>query len=84
MTTDAEYVAEDMALEFAESVSRIMESRGMTRAELARKMGVSRSYVTRMLQAPPNMTLKTLAAVGLALDVAPRVVLQTSAVPAKT
>ena len=74
MSTDPEYVAEDMAFGVAETVSRIMSLREMSRADLARAMNVSRGYVTRFLQAPPNMTLQTLATVGLALDVVPRVV----------
>ena len=73
MATDPEYLAEDMALNLAETISRIMELRAISKSELARRMGVSRSYVTRLLQAPPNMTLKTLATVGLALGVVPRI-----------
>lgn len=75
LASDPEYLAEDMALDLTEDISRIMQFRGLTKAELARAMGVTRAYVTRMLNAPPNMTLRTIATVGVALGVQPRIVL---------
>lgn len=72
MQTDPEYIAEEMALDAAETFARIMQMRGLTQAEFARTLGVSRGYLSRFFDAPPNMTLKTLATIGLALDAVPR------------
>ena len=68
---DAEFIAETMALRFAEEVARKIEARGISRAQLARNMGVSRAYITRILDAPPNLTLQSIAKIALALDMKP-------------
>lgn len=65
---DPEYVASGLALEIAEAITRLMEERGMTRAELAQAMGVAPTFVSRMLNAPPNMTLQTIARCSVALQ----------------
>ncbi|MBM3498125.1 MAG: helix-turn-helix transcriptional regulator [Armatimonadetes bacterium] len=44
-----------------------MNKHGISRAELARRLGKSRAYVTRMLNGQPNMTLKTLTLIAVAL-----------------
>ena len=68
---DAEYIAEMMALEFAEEVARRIKSKGISRAQLARDMGVSRAYITRILDAPPNLTLQSIAKIAQALGMKP-------------
>ena len=70
---DAEFVADGLALDFAEQVARAMKSQGLTKAELGRRMGVSRAYTTRILDAPPNLTLLSMAKVALALGLTVRV-----------
>ncbi len=68
---DPEYVAEELALRIAEDAARIMHQKGLTRSQLARQMGVSRAYVTRFFDAPPNMTLRSIARLALALGAFP-------------
>ena len=67
LADDPEFVADGLALEFAERVARAMKRQGVTKAELGRRMGVSRAYTTRILDAPPNLTLLSMAKVSLAL-----------------
>ena len=74
LAINPDYLAEDMAIDVTEGISTVMEFRGLSRADLARAMGVSRPYITKMLSAPSNMTLRTIAAAGIALGVRPRVV----------
>ena len=62
------YWAEGLKLEFAEAVGRLMEEKNMTRAELARKLGTSPAYVTRILRWTANLTLVSMAKIALALD----------------
>lgn len=45
----------------------LMERRKVSRAELARRMERSKPYVTQLLRAPSNLTLRTLAEVAWAL-----------------
>lgn len=70
---DPEAIADRMVLDLVVRVGEEMERRGMSAAELARAMGVSRQYVSRFLEGPSNTTLLTMVrfarALGLELQV---------------
>jgi transcriptional regulator with XRE-family HTH domain len=66
--SDPRYWVESMRFDFVEEVERMMEERGVTRAELARRLNSSPAYVTQMFKGLFNPTLLTLAKVALALD----------------
>ena len=68
---DPEFIAEGLALTLAEDILRVMKDNEVSKSELARRMGVSRAYVSRMLDAPPNLTLLTISKVALALELEP-------------
>ncbi len=68
---DPDYVAEYLALHIAEEATELMEQKGISRSQLASLMGVSKAYVTRILNAPPNLTLRSIAALALALETRP-------------
>ena len=70
---DPEFIADGLALAIAEDIAEAMAAKGISKAELARTLGVSRSYVTRVLDAPPNLTLVSIAKVALALGLTPEV-----------
>lgn len=53
--------------EFVEGIHRLMEERGVSRAELARRLGTSRAYVTKLLGGNANFTLETMTKVAMAL-----------------
>lgn len=55
-----------MFMEFCEVVLAEMEKQKITRAELARRMGVSRAYVSKLFKGC-NMTVDSMAKVALAL-----------------
>ena len=68
MTTfekDPDFVAERLALDVTEEAIQLMEEKGITRAELAELMDVSRPYATRVLHAPPNLTLRCPVGAGI-------------------
>ena len=65
---DPQYWVEQMRFDFVEEVERLMQERGINRAELARRLEASPAYVTQMLKALFNPTLLTLTKVALALD----------------
>ena len=52
----------------SEVIRALMESRGVSKAELARRVGKSRAYVTQSLGGDRNMTLSTLARFADALN----------------
>jgi transcriptional regulator with XRE-family HTH domain len=62
-----DYWADIPITEFGEDVCRLMEEQGVSRAELARRLGTSRAYVTKLLGGNANFTLQTMAKVAMAL-----------------
>jgi plasmid maintenance system antidote protein VapI len=53
--------------EFIEDIWRLMEEQKVSRAELARRLGTSRAYVTKLLGGNANFTLQTMTKVAMAL-----------------
>lgn len=51
---------EEYLLHFSNQAAQIMEAKGLTRTELAKKMGVSKPYVTELLSGKPNLTLASM------------------------
>lgn len=58
----------DHALEIIYLVSIEMEKQGLTQKELAERMGMSTSRLSKLLNSQNNMTLETIAKFELALD----------------
>jgi len=65
---DPEFRAEEILFDLTEKIYEIMEKKGINRTELARRMGVDKSYVTRLLGGPPNITIETLTKIAIALE----------------
>ena len=55
------YERESLAFDAAEMIAYLMAEKGMKRAELAKAIGRSRSYVTQLLSGRRNMTIHTMA-----------------------
>lgn len=64
----ADYWIDGPITEFVEDLSRLMEEQRVTRAELARRLGTSRAYITKMLGGNANFTLLTMVKLAMALD----------------
>jgi len=62
-----------LLLDAAEQISILMQRQGVTRTELARRIGKSKGFVTQILNGQHNMTLRTLADLAWALDARVRV-----------
>lgn len=54
-------------VEFTTDIGRLMNEQGVSRAELARRLGTSRAYVTKLLGGNANFTLETMTKVAMAL-----------------
>jgi transcriptional regulator with XRE-family HTH domain len=61
------YAIEGPVADAAEELAGLMKSQGMSRADLARRLGKSRAWVTHLLSGRANTTLRTLAEVMYAL-----------------
>lgn len=55
-----DYWVAGVIVEFTESLVREMERQGITRVELARRLGTSPAYVTKILRGKVNFTLATM------------------------
>ncbi len=61
------YHVEAAKLEISEQVYVAMEEKGISEAELSRRLGVSRAYVNKILQGSANLTIESLVKIGRAL-----------------
>ena len=61
------YEQERAILDVTELICELMEQEGVSRSKLARRLGKSKSYVTRLLAGNANMTVRTLSDVFVAL-----------------
>ena len=73
-----EYKLEGLELEVTERILQVMQEQGITRTELARRLGVSKAAVSKLLNDGSNMTLKRLLAVAEALNYELRISLAPS------
>ncbi len=69
-----EYRAEGLATEtITQVIDKLDEAAGGNRSWLAEALGVSRQQVSAMLNAPPNLTLLSIAKLSIALGTRPRI-----------
>ncbi len=69
LESDPEFVAEGILIDILENILEIMEKKNISKADLAKKLGTSKAYVTRLFHGTPNMTILTLAKLAVALEV---------------
>ena len=74
---DPEFLAEGLSIAIIENALNVMKQKGINRADLAREMGVPKSQVSRIFNAPPNLTLLSIARIAVALGVEPQALLKT-------
>jgi len=64
---DVEFLTEKTILDFTEQVVASMEAQGISRAELAKRLGVSKAFITKLLNGNPNLTIKTMVSLAKTL-----------------
>ncbi|MDR0888715.1 MAG: helix-turn-helix transcriptional regulator [Coriobacteriales bacterium] len=57
----ADSLAHERNLDIVLSIAAEMERQGLSQTDLAKRMGVTRSYISQLLSGNANMTIKTLA-----------------------
>jgi transcriptional regulator with XRE-family HTH domain len=62
-----EFRLEKILLQLGEDICQLMRDQGLSRAEVAARLEVSRAYVTKVLNGNPNLTIKTLVKLSDAL-----------------
>ena len=73
------FAQEDLIEEAGELIARTMKERNITKSELARRIGVTKGYVTQLLAGSRNMTLRTFADLMYVMD--ERVLLTSTSLP---
>lgn len=68
-----DYWAEGAVLDFTEDLARIMDNKDISRAELAKLVGTSPAYITKVFSGDANFTIETMTKFALAVDHAIRV-----------
>ncbi len=68
-TETSETRAYEHALDIEFIVHREMQRSGLSKSDLAKRMGVSLQSLSKLLNSQPNMTLKTIAKFELALGI---------------
>jgi transcriptional regulator with XRE-family HTH domain len=64
---DPEYLREWLIFDLSEQILAILSQEGLSRADLAARLGVSRQYVSKLINRTPNLTLRSLAEIAAAL-----------------
>ena len=75
---DPEFIADGLAADVIEEALRLLQEGNHTQTWLAGEMGVSRAHVSRLFNAPPNLTLLSIARLGVALGVKPKIFLDSA------
>lgn len=71
---NAKLVAQEMLIaEITESLWGVLEHTGVSKSELAARLGTSKGHVSQVLSGSRNMTLRTLSDLCFALKAKPRV-----------
>jgi transcriptional regulator with XRE-family HTH domain len=74
---DWSFALDRAVLEITESISRQMNRRNLSRAQLAEILGTSRSYVTQLVKGKPNLQLNTLFKVAFAIGLRPAITFES-------
>ena len=65
---DDEFLYAKLITEIAFELEEAIAQEGVTQTELAQRLGVNKSYITRILNGQPNMTIRTLVKIANALN----------------
>lgn len=68
-----EYWAQTSIIDFTEEVLRLMEIRGLTKSDLAKRLNMSPAYITKVLRGNVNFTLLTMTKLARALGAVVRI-----------
>jgi transcriptional regulator with XRE-family HTH domain len=73
-----DYWIEDAILKFTMRLHELMQEQGISKTELAKRLGVSQPYVTRVLKGGDNLTVGTMVKLARAVGASLQISLQDS------
>jgi len=62
-----DYWSTGPVVQFTEDICELMEEQGITRAELARRLGTSRAYITKIMSGNASFSLNMMVKVAMAV-----------------
>jgi transcriptional regulator with XRE-family HTH domain len=62
------FLSEQLKLNFLAEVQRKMQSQGVTRSALAKRIGSSPAYISKLFSGPANISAETMTKLAHALD----------------
>lgn len=65
------YAGEELTFDITEDILIAMEDRGISKTQLAERLGKSKAYVSQILSGSRNMTLRTLSDICFAMGIKP-------------
>lgn len=65
---DIDFLAEKVILDLTEQIVAHMKENNIKRAEFAKRLGVSKAFVTKLLNGHSNLNIKTMVSVAKTLD----------------
>lgn len=65
---DTEFLSEQLIIDFSELVVMKMQEQKLKRVDLAERLNVSKSFITKILNGNPNMTVKTMVSIANVLN----------------
>lgn len=68
LQSDDSYWQESAKLDFAVDLHQLMDRKGITKAELARKLNTSPAYITKVLKGDTNFTISTMVSLVRAVE----------------
>ncbi len=63
-----DYELANVEMDFTDSLEALMQRRGVTKSDLARRINTSPAYITKILRGSTNFTLETMVKLVRALD----------------
>lgn len=64
---DVDFMTETVIVDFTEKIVGKMKKTGLSRADFAQRLGVSKPFVTKLLNGNPNLTVKSMVSIAHAL-----------------
>jgi len=72
-TTDEEWGYYKLVDSVSDQIAEYMEKNSISKSDLAKRLGTSRAFITKLLAGDTNMTLKTISKVLYHLDARPEI-----------
>ncbi|MCK6542455.1 helix-turn-helix transcriptional regulator [bacterium] len=75
--SDPEYIATSIMIKLTEELSNQLVKKKWSRSVLARKLGCSVAYITKLLRGEENLTIKKIAQIASVFEIQPEIILDS-------